>query len=183
PRKSFATKPLWARALIVFAGPAMNFVLAAVIFSGMFLAIGVPVPPPATVGRVLPDSPAARAGLQLADQVAAVDGRPVEHWGQVEDAIARSEGRRLTPTIVRGGQRQDVALAPERLPGRTRLGEATEVWGVGVSPFLPPVVGGLRPNMPAAEAGLRPGDRVVAIDGQPIRTWDEMAEVISKRPG
>jgi regulator of sigma E protease len=183
PRKSFSLKPLWARALIVFAGPGMNFVLAAVIFSAISLAVGVAVPPGATVGRVLPDSPAAAAGLQPGDQVAAVNGQPIRHWSQVEDAVAHSDGQLLALTVIRDGQRQKVSVAPRRMPSRTPFGEPTEVWGLGATPYLPPVVGGLRPGMPAAEAGLRPRDRILAIDGQPVRTWDEMAEVISKRAG
>jgi len=183
PRKSFALKPLWARALIVFAGPAMNFVLAAVIFAAISLAVGVAVPPNAIVGRVLPESPAVAAGLQPGDRVAAVNGQPIRYWSQIEEAVARSNGQPLTLTVIREGQRQPVSVTPRRMPSRTPFGEPTEVWGLGATPYLPPVVGGLRPGMPAAEAGLRPGDRILAIDGQPIRTWDEMAEFISKRAG
>ncbi len=183
PAKSFALKPLWARTLIVFAGPGMNFVLAAVILSGISLAVGVAVPPSATVGRVLPDSPAAQAGLTLQDQVVAVNGQPIRHWGQLEEAVARSEGRPLALTVAREGRRQEIPVTPRRMPSRTPFGEPTEVWGLGAVPYLPPVVGGLRPGMPAAEAGLRAGDRILALDGQPIRTWDEMAELISKRAG
>ena len=86
PAKSFSTKPLWARFLIVLAGPGMNFVLAAVIFSIVFAAVGLPVLEP-TVGRTLPDSAAAQAGLRPRDRVAAIDGRPVEHWGEIEEAV------------------------------------------------------------------------------------------------
>jgi regulator of sigma E protease len=180
--KSFALKSLWVRALIVFAGPAMNMVLAAIIFTGIFAIVGIPVYPP-TVGRVLPDSPAAGAGLQPGDRVVVLDGRPVRHWGQLDDAVSRAEGRPLALTIERGGQRREVRVTPRRLPSKTPFGEATEVWSLGVGPYLAPVVGEVKAGMPAAEAGLRPRDRIVGLDGQPIRTWDEMAEIISKRPG
>jgi regulator of sigma E protease len=145
--------------------------------------VGVAVPPSATIGRVLPDSPAAQAGLQLQDQVVAVNGQPIRHWGQIEEAVARSEGRPLALTVAREGRRQEIPVTPRRMPSRTPFGEPTEVWGLGAVPYLLPVVGGLRPGMPAAEAGLRAGDRILALDGQPIRTWDEMAELISKRAG
>jgi len=126
---------------------------------------------------------AALAGLTLQDRVVAVNGRPIRHWGQLEEAVARSEGRPLTLIIAREERRQEISVTPRRMPSRTPFGEPTEVWGLGAAPYFPPVVGGLRPGMPAAEAGLRPRDRIVALDGQPIRTWDEMAELISKRPG
>jgi regulator of sigma E protease len=182
PAKSFSLKPLWVRALIVFAGPGMNFVLAAVIFIAIFLVVGIPVFP-TTVGRVLPDSPAAQAGLQTGDEVLAVKDRPIRHWGELDEQVARSDGRPLTLTVMRDGVRRTVTVTPRRLPSRTPFGEPTEVWSLGVGPYLAPVVGEVRPGMPAAEAGLQPRDRIVALDGQPVRTWDEMAELISKRGG
>jgi regulator of sigma E protease len=71
PDKAFALKPLWARFLIVFAGPGMNFVLAAIIFSIILATVGRPVWP-AVVGRVTPDGPAA-AELKADDVVTAID--------------------------------------------------------------------------------------------------------------
>ncbi|HEV8308859.1 MAG TPA: RIP metalloprotease RseP [Methylomirabilota bacterium] len=182
PRKSFALKPLWVRALIVFAGPGMNFVLAAVIFSFIFAAVGVPVFP-TTVGRVLPESAAAQAGLQPGDDILAVDDRPVRHWGQIEERVARSEGRPLALTVSRDGVRRAMTVTPRRVPARTPFGEPTEVWSLGTGPYFPPVVGEVQPGMPAAEAGLQPRDRIVALDGRPVGTWDELAETISKMPG
>ena len=180
--KSFAKKPLGTRVLIVFAGPGMNFVLAAVIFSFIYAVVGVPVFP-TTVGRILPDSAAAQAGLRAQDEVVAVDGRPVRHWGEIEERVAGSAGRPLTLTIVRGGERRDVSVTPRRVPVRTPFGEPAEAWSLGTSPYLPPVVGEVQAGMPAAEAGIQPRDHIVALNSQPIETWDELAEIISKRPG
>jgi regulator of sigma E protease len=182
PAKAFSGKPLWARTLIVFAGPGMNFVLAAVIFTIVFAVVGEPVLPP-TVGRVSPDSAAAQAGLRPRDQVEAIDGRPVQHWGEVEQAVAQSEGRPLGLTIVRDGASQKVTVTPRRVQGRNAFNEPEETWSIGARPYLPPVVGEVRAGMPAADAGLQPRDRVVALDGAPIETWDELAEAISTRAG
>ena len=182
PAKSFAAKPLWSRALIVFAGPGMNFVLAAVIFAVMFIAIGVPVSDP-TIGRMTPDSAAAQAGLRLRDQVVAIDGKPIEHWGEVEEAVARADGRPLVFTIARGGARQDLTVTPRKVPARTPFNEPAEVWSIGARPYSAPVIGEVRPGMPAAAAGLLPRDRIVALNGQPIETWEELAESISTRAG
>jgi regulator of sigma E protease len=180
PAKSFSAKPLWARALIVFAGPGMNFVLAAAIFSVVFAAVGVPVLEP-TIGRVTPDSAAAQGGLRPRDRVVAIDGKPVEHWGEIDDAVTGANGRPLTLTIARDGARQDVTVSPRKVPTRTPFNEPSEAWSIGVRPYLPPVVGEVRPGMPAAEAGLQPRDRVVALNGRAIETWDELAEMISTR--
>jgi regulator of sigma E protease len=182
PTKSFSTKPLWARAVIVFAGPGMNLVLAAVIFSVVFAAVGVPLLDP-TIGRVTPDSPAAQAGLHIRDRVVAVDGKPVEHWGEVEEAVARSNGRPLALTVTRDGARQEVSVTPRKVPGKTLFNEPAEVWRIGADRYVPPVVGEVRPGMPAADAGIQPRDRIVALNGKPIETWDELAETISMRAG
>ena len=68
PAKSFALKPIAARFLIVFAGPGMNFVLAAAILAAVFMIVGRPVLP-STLGRIKPDGPAALAGLRTGDRV------------------------------------------------------------------------------------------------------------------
>src|SRR4029453_9102394 len=102
PQKAFALKPLWARFLIVFAGPGMNFVLAAAIFAAVLATLGRPVSP-AIVGRVAEDGPAVAARLQSGDIVAAVDGRPIEFWEEVHRAIASSQGNTLRLTVVREG--------------------------------------------------------------------------------
>jgi len=182
PDQAFNLKPLWARFAIVFAGPAMNFVLPAVIFAGIFAAVGVPVLP-ATIGRVLPQSAAAQAGLILGDEVLALDGQPIRHCGEIEQRVATSEGRPLRLTLRRGGAQRELSVTPRREPAKSVFGDATEVWSLGARSFLAPVIGDVVAGMPAGAAGLRARDRIVALDGQPIQTWDELAEAISKLPG
>src|SRR5262249_13390329 len=172
PAKSFAAKPLWSRALIVFAGPGMNFVLAAAIFAVMFTAIGVPVDDP-TIGRMTPDSAAAQAGLHLRDQVVAIDGKPIENWREIEEAVAGSNGRPLSLTILRDGARRDVTVTPREVPVKTPFNEPTEIWSIGARSYIAPVVGDVLPGKPAAAAGLQPRDRILALNGQPIETWEE----------
>src|SRR4030095_16893065 len=91
PGKAFALKPLWARFLIVFAGPGMNFVLAALIFGVILATVGRPVWA-AVAGRVTADAPAA-ADLRADDVVTAIDGRPIAFWEDLDRAVAGSQGR------------------------------------------------------------------------------------------
>ncbi|PYN15992.1 MAG: RIP metalloprotease RseP, partial [Candidatus Rokuibacteriota bacterium] len=87
PAKAFALKPLWARFLIVLAGPGMNLVLAAVIFATMLMILGRPVLP-AVVGRVSAGGPAAQAGVRTGDRVTSFAGRPVANWEDLGRAVS-----------------------------------------------------------------------------------------------
>ena len=181
--KAFALKPLAARFLIVFAGPGMNFVLAAVIFAIVLATVGRPVWP-AMVGRVAEGSPAAAAGLRTDDVVTRVDGRPVAYWEDLDRAVAASNGRALDLTVTRGSAEQTLSVTPRRTTVRDPIfREPKEVWELGAGPRLTPQIGSVNSGSPAEKAGLRAGDLVVAIAGQQVLTPDELMQAIQKRGG
>jgi regulator of sigma E protease len=180
--KAFALKPLWARALIVFAGPAMNFVLAAVIFAIVLATVGRPVWP-AVIGRVADDGPAAVVGLRTGDVVTAVNGAPIAHWEGFERAIGASGGHPLVLTVRRAGAELTLTIPPRRTTLQDPIFKEThDAWEVGAGPKLTPQIGSVNPGSPAEKAGLRPGDLVVAIAGQPVYTPEELMQAIQKRP-
>jgi len=183
PAKAFHSKSIIARFLIVFAGPAMNFVLAAVIFALVFMIMGRPALPP-VIGRVAPDGAAAKVGVATGDKIAAVDGRPVKYWEDVLRSVQGGQGRaiELTVTGLTGGERK-VTLTPARLKERDIFGDEYEVWDIGVGPYIPPIVGDVVAGFPAAQAGLQAGDTVVEIEGKPVLSWSDLAETVSRRPG
>jgi regulator of sigma E protease len=182
PTKAFATKPLWARFLIVFAGPGMNFVLAAVIFAVVLATVGRPVWP-AVVGRVAEGGPAA-AALRSGDVVVKVDGVAVTNWEDLDRRIVASAGRPLTLAVRRGDQESTVALAPRRSVTRDPIfKESREVWDIGAGPLLTPQIGAVSPDSPAARAGLQPGDAVLAVAGEPVFTPEDLMQAIQKRAG
>jgi regulator of sigma E protease len=181
--KAFALKPLWARFLIVFAGPAMNLVLAAVIFAVVLATLGRAVWP-ATVGKVTDDSPAAAAGLRTGDTIVSVDGRPVAYWEDLDQALAGSNGRPLELRVRREGAETTVTVTPRlRSVPDPVFRDPREVWDVGAGPQLLPVITSVGPRSPAEKAGLRPGDVVLAVAGQPLYTHEDLLEAIRKRPG
>jgi regulator of sigma E protease len=183
PQKAFSLKPLWARFLIVFAGPGMNFVLAWVIFAVILAVVGRPVWP-AVLGRVTADGAAAAAGLQPGDVVTAIDGRPIAYWEDLERAIAGSDGRPLRLTIERGTEQREVQATPKRIVTRDPIfKESREVWSLGTGPQVTPQVGMVTPDSPAERAGLRIGDIVVAVGGQPVFTSDELTQAIQQAGG
>ncbi|MBI4590955.1 MAG: RIP metalloprotease RseP [Candidatus Rokubacteria bacterium] len=182
PAKSFSLKPLWARFLIVFAGPGMNFVLAAVIFAAVFMILGRPVLP-STLGRIRDGGPAAQAGLRTGDRITAVDGIRVAYWEDLINAIQAEGGETRHITFAREGREERTALTPARTMVRDIFGDEREIWDIGARPFAPAKIGEVSPGYPAGKAGLRAGDTVVALDGVPVLSWDELAEAIHKRAG
>ena len=183
PTKAFALKPLPARFLIVFAGPGMNFVLAALLFAAVLATVGRPVWP-ALVGRVVEGSPAAAAGLRTGDLVTRVDGREVSNWEDLERAVAGSGGNALTLTVRRGGAAQTVSLTPRRTTVRDPIfRDPKEAWELGAGPQLTPQIGSVNPGSPAERADVRAGDLVIAVAGQPVYTPDELMQAIQKRGG
>jgi regulator of sigma E protease len=182
PRKAFALKPLWARFLIVFAGPGMNFVLAFAIVAIVLATMGRPVWPP-VAGRVAEDGPAAQAGLRTGDRVTAVDGRPVAYWEDVERAVSGSEGRALALTVTRDGASTPVTVTPRRTTVQDPIfRESTTIWEIGAGPQSVPHISSVGPGSPAEQAGLRAGDVVVALEGQRVYTGDELVRTIRARP-
>ncbi len=181
PARSFNNKPLPVRFLIVFAGPVMNGVLAVVIFALVFMLLGRPVAP-AIVGRLADGGPAARAGLSVGDRIVAVDGRPVLYWEDVMRAVQDLRGETIQFMVKSDGTERKVGVTPAKTEVRDLFGDARETWDIGARPFAAPVIGEVLVGLPAERAGLKSGDVVVAIEGKPVRTWDDLAESIHERP-
>src|SRR5690606_5928623 len=97
-RDYFHFKPIWQRALIVAAGPAANFLLAMVLFTLLFTAVGEQVLAP-RVAQVQPGSPAAAAGFQANDVIKAIDGRAVADTSDVTRTVMMSAGDPLRFTV------------------------------------------------------------------------------------
>jgi regulator of sigma E protease len=183
PAKAFALKPLWARFLIVFAGPGMNLVLAAVIFAVVLATLGRPVWP-AVVGRVTESSPAAAAGLQTGDVVVAVDGRPIAYWEDLDRAVTSSGSRPLELRVRRDSAERTVTVKPQRhsVPDPI-FREPRETWDIGAGPQLIPQISSVNAGSPAEKAGLKSGDVVIAVAGQAVYTPEDLVEAIRTRPG
>ena len=103
----FHFKPLWQRALIVFAGPAINLVAAAVVFAGFYLTYGITVAEP-VVATVQPDSAAEQAGMLPGDRILAVSGETVERFTDIGSLVRLYPGRETTVLVER--DRTPIAL-------------------------------------------------------------------------
>jgi regulator of sigma E protease len=182
PTKAFNAKPLWIRFLIVFAGPGMNFVLAVVIFAVLAMVLGRAVIPP-VVGSVAAPGPAAQAGLKPGDRIVALNGRPVQDWDELLAAVQDGHGQPVTLSVRGEAGERSLTLTPIAARQCDLLGDPHEVWDLGARPYLAPVIGDVIGGQPAARAGLKSGDTVLAVEGKPVSSWEDMAQAIHARPG
>jgi regulator of sigma E protease len=132
-KRSFAEQTVYKRIAIVAAGPAFNFLFAAVAFAVIF-ALGVPVTT-ARVGAVQAESPAAVAGIQEGDLVREISGRAVSNWEEMAETIRSSGGKTLTVVVERNGDEKKLEVTPKQSERPNIFGEpeTTYVIGIGMS--------------------------------------------------
>ena len=168
--RSFSHQPLYKRAAIVFAGPFFNIVLAFVLFYLLFI-IGFPTAI-AKVSAVAPGSPAAKAGFAPGDIVEKVDGEYADFWEQVADYIKAHPGKKITFTVRHDDSVRDITATPQDVNGQGDLGLSGSV-----------VIAALMAHSPADKAGIKPNDRVLAIDGRPVGSWGGMSAIVKASAG
>ena len=182
--RAFNQRPIPWRIAVLLAGPLFNFLLAIALYWALFLPGDQGVRP--TIGDVAPASHAERAGLRHGDRIDAVGDRVTETWEQalvaiLEDMVA--DGRvQLTLVGESGGQRRAVIEVGEDAGRLTEPGVLFD--GLGFVPGQPPaLVGSTTDDGAAAGVGLRTGDRITSVDGEPIRYWSELLGAVWSRPG
>ncbi len=134
-KRSFATRPVWQRFIIVAGGPVFNLIFAMLLFFIIVLVAGMPQPlDTTTIGGVGQDTPAAEAGLQEGDTILAIDGSETKHWEDVSLLIKNSEGREVILTLQRQGQTLEIAVTPRMETMRNIFGEEVgERYMVGIA--------------------------------------------------
>ncbi|HEX3695377.1 MAG TPA: RIP metalloprotease RseP [Polyangia bacterium] len=176
-QRALAAKPLWQRYTIVIAGPVFNLLLPLFIYFVHYAGQRTLLPP--IIGTVLPDLPAARAGLLSGDKVESVDGKQIRYWEELERTIADGTGRVMRFGIRRGSESEERDVTPVRIERVGTLRMKENVGWIGVSPrFHLPEIGVLDPNSPAAQAGLKSFDFVTSVNGTPVATWAEFGKAV-----
>ncbi len=134
-KRSFATRPVWQRFIIVAGGPVFNLIFAMFLFFIIVFVAGMPQPvDTTTIGGVGQDTPAAEAGLQEGDTILTIDGTETLRWEDVSLLIKNSEGREVLLTLARGEKTLEVAVTPSMEKTRTIFGEEVgERYMIGIS--------------------------------------------------
>ncbi len=160
PGRTFHEKSVLSRAIVVAAGPVANFLLAAVLFAGLFGTVGRPVSVP-VIGDVVAEGAAAKAGLRAGDRVQAIDGTAISRFEDIQRIVSASADRELSLRILRDGAEQTIAVTP----GGRDAGQGRRVGLLGV-----------RGGSAAEFTRLNPVQAVAAGFEQ---TWDVTAQTVA----
>jgi regulator of sigma E protease len=167
----FTSHPRWQRFLIAIAGPAMNILLAIAVLTGVYMIHDEEpayLSQPADIAVVLPGSPAAVAGIKPGDRITKIQAVENPTWQQVIPEVLINPGQPVDVTAKRSNEVFHAKIVPQA-EGPYRQGYA------GWEPKQPPLVGRIEPDLPAARAGIKVGDQIVALNGTPV---DDMSQLI-----
>jgi len=183
--RAFNRQSVWRRIAIVAAGPTANFLLAIAFYWMLFVA-GVQEAKP-IVGAPEPGTAAEAAGLARGETILKINGEPMPSWQQVR-------WRLLQLAVEKQAAQLEVIDAKQRLAWRTLDLTTFDLEGLENDPLgriglrldrpdSEPVIGRVVAGAVAEQAGLRSGDRIVAVDGAPITLWEDVQKAVSRKPG
>lgn len=183
--QSFNRKSVRQRIAIVAAGPIANFLLALVFFWVLAMLGSEQLRP--VIGGVEAGSIAAKAGLASGQEIVAIDGEPTVGWGAVNLQLVRRLGESGSLQLLVREQGSTVDSPRELVLDHWLKGadEPDPIRSLGIRPWrpaLPPVLAELDPKGPAQAAGLKTGDRLVALDGQALSDWQQVVDWVRVRP-
>ncbi|PMV87137.1 MULTISPECIES: sigma E protease regulator RseP [unclassified Pseudomonas] len=183
--QSFNRKSVRQRIAIVAAGPIANFLLAMVFFWVLAMLGSEQVRP--VIGAVESGSIAAKAGLGAGQEIIAIDGEPTSGWAAVNLQLIRRLGESGSiQLLVR--EQGSTADSPRELMLDKWLKGADEpdpIRSLGIRPWrpaLPPVLAELDSKGPAQAAGLKTGDRLLALDGKSLDDWQQVVDTVRMHP-
>lgn len=182
--RAFNRQPVAKRIAIVAAGPIANLVLAGLFFSATYMA-GIPGQRP-LLAAPPPQSAAAAADVRSGDVVTAVDGDPVRSVQELRWRLLREQGEPVVRvSLARGNAATEPVVRELSLGGLSDSdweGDPLAKLGLVVD-LGAPIVDSVLPGKPAEVAGLKSGDRIVAVDGVPMHSPAGVAQITNAHPG
>jgi len=176
--RAFNRQSVWRRYAVVIAGPVANFLFAILLYWTLFMH-GVQEARP-VVASPLPNTPAASAGFESGETIRAINGEPVMSWQEVrwrmlQLALERAQVKVEVLNRSNGLHWRTLDLSPfdaEQLEGDTLALIGLRLY----RPEISPVIGQIVPGGVAERAGLQAGDRILAANGKPVLSWDELVQ-------
>ena len=175
--QEFTAQPIWKRIAIVAAGPGFNIIFTIVAFWLMFVLGRTDYAPIVTAA---PQSLAAQAGIHPGDRLLTVGGTPVTTWSGSYDVIVNALlGRTPLAVTVRGadGAERALVLPLNRLPPGEDVGQYVDKLGLELAP-APPIAATVTPGDPAAQAGLQAGDRILRVNGNSVKDFNDIGKQV-----
>ena len=175
----FLSKARWVRMIIAVAGPTMNIILAFVVFWGIFWLVGLPADPylrqPAQVAAI-PQKDTGASGVQPGDRIVGVNGVKTDTWEKVITQLKDiAPDQAVTLKVDRAGTEQ--ILNAKMPPASSTLYPL-----IGYPPE-PAITDEIGIGTPAEKAGMKPGDKIVAMNGKPVVTWQQLVETVRGSDG
>jgi regulator of sigma E protease len=173
-------RPAWQKIIVFSAGVVMNAALALVLFA-LAPIVGIQAPVP-IVGGVAPGMPAEKAGVLPGDRIVAIDGRPINSFEELIWTVALSDAGTAFQMDLdrpasedRPAERFSRSIISMRVPGSMAP-------MIGVEPEQEPVIARMRPDSIPKQAGLREGDRILAVNGRPVDSWRGLVKALADAP-
>lgn len=182
PPGSFHSKPVWQRSLVVAAGPAANFLVAALLYTAVNATYGVSVIT-ARVDEVVAGMPAEKAGIKPGDVITDIDGWGIETFDDVVRIVTASSGRTLTISVDRDGKTLTFPVTPDLRDQPSDLGVTLRLGDIGINRILPARIGTVVPDSAAEKAGILPGDTITAINGAPVSSFEDVIAMVGPAAG
>ncbi len=176
PAEMFNLRPRWQRILVALAGPVMNMITALTIPMVGALMYGVPVTPVPVVSYTPAGGAAQKAGMQAGDRVVAFNGTENPDWDTIRGDALLSHGQSLSIVVERNGQRVPLTITPSTQTDQGETFGDLEI--VPDNGGYPVVIRDVSKDGPASEAGITVGDRVLAVNGQTVRSAEHITNFV-----
>ncbi|PVZ84489.1 RIP metalloprotease RseP [Serratia sp. S1B] len=179
---AFNRQSPWKRIAIVAAGPLINLIFAVLLFWILFLPQQEQLN--TRIGKVMPETPAAIAGLQAGDKVVAIDGKTTSTWEALNFALVDRAGEtgQIQVQAEHQGQLKNFSL-PIQYFLKDQTQSALDTLGfLPYRPKIEPVIDQLVPDGAASRQGMQKGDKILAIDGVKTPDWFDVVDIVQKSP-
>ncbi len=161
------------KSAVIFAGPLMNYLLAILVYTGLFFTQGLQVIPTTTIGEVSAGSPADSCGLKAGDRLLAVDETEVGTWRDVIGALVEDLESPKVLKLMRGGESIEIGFK-----GKVK----NDTIQLGLKPHISAQIGRVKRDGPAHNAGMRTGAVIEAINDTTITSFYDIEKIIHSKP-